>query len=803
MLRQKNLAPVRFAAKVTSTRPPAPQACVVARGMFSLVQGGPMAPLLDPLGLPRGVLLGEVHADGDDERQGELLYPGDFADWKLRGEWMLRGPCFAPRGQPVRELPVAVQLGAAQKALLVTGPRVWVPGAFGDKPSEPQPFTEMLVALSTAFGGAGFAPNPAGKGLGAELPNVEDVRQRVTSRGDRPPPATFAPFPSTWPARAALLGKAYGPEYAARRPYWPVDFDGSHFQAAPADQQLEGFLRGDEELVLTNLHREHAVLRTRLPGLRVRAFVDDADGRAREIPLRLDTLFVDTDEAAAYLTWRGLTDVRDPELRDLLFALIVAEPLAEPARPADEHLAALRAFVADPQGAEEQRRAMQRRVAEIADEIPEPAAPAPHAATQKLMAERLGDLAGPLAAKLAAATGAATPPLPRPPKGAEAAEVDAAKLVDDAVAAAAAPGGQPTAAGQRREAAARVEAAVAKIQATRDDLARRGARPEQIEPLDRALAHPRLVAARAEAERSRAPEARELVPYGKLAGRNLAELDLSRRALDGADLSGADLEGADLRGASLRGACLDGARLARCKLDGADLEGADLRSALAIQASFQGASLRAAKLGRAAFPEASLQGADLRDARASFTLFTKADLSGARLEGAVLADSALIDVRLEGASFARAELPRTMLQGAKAPRVDFGGARLDGTSFVDAELEGARFFEAAGVRAVFYRARCARADFRRAALPEARFLEAQLQQARFYAADLRRALFHLARLGGASLRDANLFEADFGRADLTKTSLQRANCWGASFVGATFDATELADANLGASTLRR
>ena len=42
-----------------------------------------------------------------------------------------------------------------------------------------------------------------------------------------------------------------------------------HFNAAPREQQVKDYLKGDEWLAMENLHPEHAVYRCRLPGLRL------------------------------------------------------------------------------------------------------------------------------------------------------------------------------------------------------------------------------------------------------------------------------------------------------------------------------------------------------------------------------------------------------------------------------------------------------------------------------------------------------------------------------------------------------
>src|SRR5262249_12454151 len=149
--------------------------------------------------------------------------------------------------------------------------------------------------------------NPVGKGFHTpELPNIEHAGELLRSRSDSPMPAGFGPLSPHRPDRRAKVGENYGTSYRKKRaPYYADDFDWSYFNAAPPDQQVP-YLRGDEELVFQNLHPAVEVFRSRLPGLRIRAFANDLEGRFREVPMNLDTLLADLDEGALYLVWRGL-----------------------------------------------------------------------------------------------------------------------------------------------------------------------------------------------------------------------------------------------------------------------------------------------------------------------------------------------------------------------------------------------------------------------------------------------------------------------------------------------------------------
>ena len=109
-----------------------------------------------------------------------------------------------------------------------------------------------------------------------------------------------------------------------------ANFDWTYFNAAPDDQQLDGFLRGNEEVVLENLNPDHAVLKTTLPGIRMRCVVREGDDlAAREVQMNLDTLYVDSNKSELTLLWRGVADISDSDWDECREILVVSESLTE------------------------------------------------------------------------------------------------------------------------------------------------------------------------------------------------------------------------------------------------------------------------------------------------------------------------------------------------------------------------------------------------------------------------------------------------------------------------------------------
>lgn len=347
----KNLTPFFWGPRVTSRKPPQPELAVCVRGVWKLVPGQPLEVIADPMA--QGFMSGDTFAADDIDQKGALLHSNDFAEWKLHADLLLKGTCHPPGG-PATQCDVRFAVGNWSKTLRVVGQRVYRPGLLlGGKASEPLPFERMALSWQNAYGGAGYATNPVGRGFdGPELPTVEHPDAPVQKQGKNGvTPATFLPISPHWPQRAGKRGKKYDATWKkTRAPFYAEDFDWTSCQGAPADQWYDGYLRGDEEVLFEHLHPTAPQWRTRLPGLRIRAFVKTTDGVVREPEMHLDTLYADLDDGKLYLTWRGHAPIRELDMTDVGVVLIASEPLAEPPQPFAAYEAQLAAFEADPVG---------------------------------------------------------------------------------------------------------------------------------------------------------------------------------------------------------------------------------------------------------------------------------------------------------------------------------------------------------------------------------------------------------------------------------------------------------------------
>jgi uncharacterized protein YjbI with pentapeptide repeats len=788
--------PFLHGTKVTSRQPGQLEMTVVVRGAFRLAPGEPVAPIDD---LAKQALQGDLFGDDDDDRTGALLHASDFADFKLRTDLLLKGTCYPGEGRASPVCTARFAVGSWSKSLRVLGRRVWTERAF-DPISEPLPFTSMPITYENAFGGPELAQNPVGKGYRtAELPTVEDPAALLGSRRDTPEPAGFGPLSPSWPQRAGKVGTEYGKAWKkTRAPFYAADFDWSHFNSAPADQQLPGYLRGDEALVFEYLHPRAIRFSASLPGLRPRVVCRRTDGLTTEVPMNLDTLLADLDGERLVLLWRGLARVTDDQLDDVRTLFLGCEPLAAPL-PAAHYLAELDAFEKDPLGylrdrlmpAESKLRIAEARAA-IAQATaqaaapPKPEDPADHveallgAHGGALPAEQAGQrdaLLGQLRSLLQSSKGQ-LPKLsaqaraaggPTPTTAGALAALTAALAAQKAMATAR---GLPT---DRLDAAEKQLAQAEEQQRAADAAVAASGKPD-----------PRAAADTAATAAMSGPDGAAKSPAEEAPGpgANLIERDLSGWDLRGADLHGALLHGAKLVGTRLAGANLRGADLGDADLTDADLTGAHLGQANLAGVKARGAVFDEATLARTIFVKADLTGASLERVQGTMSVFQQTELSSAKLRGARLHKAAFSQANLDDADFTGAELDICTFLDVSAARARFDEVRLFKTSFLRSKMPGASFVEASGEGCSWQESVLDGADFRYAKLRRAQLNKASLHQAKLYASDFRGGRFERASLAEADFGKANLMSVSFNKARLAATDFSGASLYDAKFLGA-------------------
>lgn len=753
--------PFEFGFIPWQVRPPAWSLVIVVKGTYTAVDNAVCvdAPAQRPVH-------GAIH--WDDDPAASLRFDTDFAIFKPRAECLLAGTAHAPRGAPAAAVEVSFRVGGVYKSLLVAGDRA-------TDEASPTPFASMPLRWERAYGGAKLLANPVGVGIDLvdtpagrrrPRPNLENPHHTT----DRDEPWGAFPLAMHWSPRCALTGTYDDRWFRTRWPWLPDDLDWRFYNAAPLDQQIEGYWRGDEEVGWQHLHPERTRIRSRLPGETARCFALLRRGEVeefREVLLRFDTVVIDGDEDAVLCSWRGALEVADATASDVDTLFFVREPL-----DARRSLADCRAWL---------DRKLAEAEAEDRDLEAEPVPSEPDAAeafeltappTDGITHEGLQLLAG-LRAR-AAQLRAAQP--------AEAEMLDALHDVtrDDLSGETPDEPDVPIPEIKARAKAAEIELP--------EELA---ALPDEVEPEPTPADIAEL-----DAEHEAAPPTRESLLYHRahmqpFVGMELADVDLSGVDFSGVDFSGALLSRANFRGAILEGCVFDGATadaidFTGAILRGASFKGADLTGASAEGADFDGATLDEVVAGGARWTGSRFRGASLKGAELVDGEFSRCDFEGADLEGADLSHA-----RCEEARFVRAVMKSVWFEAVRAKAAVFDDGDLtglraaEGSDFTDASLQRVRandskWDHAALVRANLQQSQLEKADFAGAGLVQANFTRCSLRGAKFQEAIAVATVFVRADVFEGDFEGADLSHADFRGANLFGAQLWRANLTGAS-----------------------
>lgn len=669
----------------------------------------------------------------DDHPEESVRYDSDFVPFKPKTDLLLVGSCHVPGGKPVEACDVTFHVGSFHKGLVVIGER-------SRKKSSPKPFKKMPIRYERAYGGPGFGRNPLGRGVKTEaLPNIGTSSLPESSRE----PAGFGPIPNTWPQRMSKVGSFNRKWLKERWPWLPGDFDWTYFNGAPEDQQLDGYLRGDEELAFGNLHPEHPMYACRLPGVVPQVFVRKK-GNLEEVPLNLDTLYVDMDREKVILVWRGLTAVETIRMNEIEEAHVTCRKLEE---------SGLTGKAYEERLAEERRREQEEEERErVLLEDEEKASEESWTQFDEEMSQAEKEIEK-TRAELQASAGISEEAFSPKPMSLEA----AVKQFNE-----------------------NMGSLMAEIPESGKKFTPMEVPPEWLEedapPWTR--------------ERCREHE-------GSFSGEDLSGLDLSDLDLQGRDFREATLTGVNLKGSNLAGADLSEADLSKANLDGADLSEASL-----VRADLTGATLRMANLTRANCEEATLRETSLEEARLEEAVCTRTDFSDSNLGKALLRKSKLTQADfsrcvLEEADFTEALLDNACVEGAKGHRIKMDDADLTGLRAAGIpDFTGGSFLRVKGEGSYWGGAILPRTDFRFASLNHADFSETDLRGARLDAVELREGCFDDADLEDASLARTDVFRGSFVRARLIKTDLGEANLFEAEFWDAVLHKTNLQGANI-------
>jgi uncharacterized protein YjbI with pentapeptide repeats len=755
-------------------------ATFILKVAFRLVDGGPAE--IWPDDPP--ALRGDVPIDGNPALG--ISYASDWVPSKPRAEWLATGTAHPPAAAGSR-FEATIRVGQLAKTIAVVGERRWQSRLWGTRAGPAGIAGPVPIRPDQAWGGPDSGENPAGLGLADDrLPRLETAGAEINAPGSHHRPAWFGPIAAGWSPRGELL-RAPGTAWTETRwPWLPESFDCRFFLAAAADQWCDGFFRGDEEIVLEHLRPDVPRLRSWLPGRMPRCLVlrEGAGHELTEVPLQLDTIWIDADTLKTVCLWRGRCGVASVKLRDLS-ALVVDLPAAGEQRRLDDYAAHLppAAVGVPPTPARRDPAAIRAEMkAQMKAEME-----AEMAAFKQEMAEvrqqaeaQLGDRFSRLAEQVV---------IKAPPQGSlqegPLKAFEPLRSYADRMLIRLAKAVPP----QHRDRLTSVKAAVA------DGFASLAALPGKIPEIEATVA----------AKMPAKPGQHELVACGR-AGR-LVRANLRGRDFSGLDLAGCSFEQAQLSGAVFRGARLCGCNLRGANLVRADLTGADLSNAILDRADLSESLVTGVQWNGCQIAGTRLVGLALEGAVFTGVVGRWADFSRARLEGACFVQSRLPAVFFRDANLAGASFQETDLSGGF-----FDSAVLPRAAFIDCTARKAKFrFAADACGLVFHRTAAERSSWETAVLRGAEFLQADLTGASFAESladgasfdrcTLVEAAFDDASLVAANLTHANLLRCGFERADLSRARLDGSNAYEAGFWNSRLEGVSLIDTEVGRTLL--
>ena len=242
-----------------------------------------------------------------------LCYPSDLVPYKPRADVIVIGDAYAPNGDSLLKWDCSVQVGNLSHSVTVTGPRDWEYKKLGGWAlGDIEPVSHVPLRYDYAFGGMHPGPddaiitderNPLGLGLIDEnhsprdkpiaAPQVLEHRQELTDPFRKLVPAGIGPIPPAWLPRRPL-GGTYDQDWVDNVwPHWAADYDFAYHNSAARGMNVNGFLRGDERVILTNMHPDMPEIVLDLPSDPVMAHIVNDEGQRRMVAMACDTLYLD------------------------------------------------------------------------------------------------------------------------------------------------------------------------------------------------------------------------------------------------------------------------------------------------------------------------------------------------------------------------------------------------------------------------------------------------------------------------------------------------------------------------------
>lgn len=755
----------------------------------------------------------------------------DMAIPKVRAEFLATGHVYTHHQQEKTACAARIEIDTLNKTLMVFGDRYWA----GNKITLPQPFREMRLDWSRAYGGEGYEENPHGVGFRPEihqgreyrrLPNIEPFEGRMVSPKQKPEPASFGPLDILWPRRFSRMGKKYDASWLENDfPGFAKDIDWKVFNAASPGQwwQDRDTLPPQAKWRIWNMHPKKPLQEGKLPPWQARCFINRQRGDEtlfEEVALRATTVWFFPHLEQMMLIWQGHIRINEDDAADVLQLLPAMEKVGAPrsvnhyrkvlAQRMDKEKGALFAFREKdlvPEDAigpwidsevEESVSPMRDNMNNHANQLREQ-----HRARMEASGGDVNDLSGDFEEPQ-------MPKLDELPEFIEKMEKQAAEM-------------QAKAEARKHEMETRFP------QGNNDDNQPRGPetmhRMQEMLYLNRdSLGEKKLAQSRDALHQMYLMSVQHQPPARRLKGdlaqiiRQRAERTLAQGGdFSGIDLTGVDFSGMDLRGANFSKALLECADLSHCQLDGANFHGAMLARAGMHHASLRECNFEGASLALAQCYHSDFSGARFKDTQLQETLLDACTFDDATLEGLLFRETwftrcrfhrttldscVFLELTLSGLDFRHARMHKTTFVKSTLEAADFSEATLDSCSFVETSVDEARFVSATWLtcaaasessfnRADFAHATLRQSNLRQTALCGASFTLAKIENTDLSEADCRGASFHRASMVGSMFIRTDFRGVDFTNANLMGALLQKSQLGGAHFHGANLFRADL------------
>ncbi|MDX7998306.1 DUF2169 domain-containing protein [Xenorhabdus sp. Reich] len=771
----------------------------------------------------------------------------DLAIPKPCAEFLATGYAYTHHQTDKTTCTARIQVEKLEKNLAVFGDRYWV----DDSPSKPQPFEQIRLDWSRAFGGKNYEDNPLGIGSEPEeqedgmrvhrLPNIETLhnrlisKQRLLSEQEIPAPASFCPLDFSWPCRFTRIGKKYDNAWLENEfPGFSGDIDWRLFNAAPKDQWWEEKPSLPEQAAwrIWNMHPEKPVQEGTLPDWNARCFIKRLrldEEVFEEVIMRNTTVWFFPHLEKMFLIWHGSIQVNEDDAKDVL-QMISALELPDKPRPESHYLQVLEQRMDKEKGALYTFREKDLIPEEIIGpwldtEQPESA---PLLQLQKnfqnrekrlreQMKERLAEYGKDINALIPAQTEQHTdfksPKLDELPEFIEQIEQDIVRKRAEAEL-------------QRTEAVAKAkdQGIDVKNQTTENqirgpenmhrmqDILRQQQQKMEIDDKELARITQSMHTMYLSTVQSQLPALRLTGNLSQIIRKRVQNIMLHGGDFSGMDFTGADLSGMDLRGANFSRTLLESACLNHCQLDEANFNEAMLARTDICHASLRGAKLDSASLALAKcehsdFSEVSFEKTQLQETRFDHCRFhhvlfedlllQKIFISHCDFQYSQWKSCTFMELELPALKFHHANLSKVTFIKCKLKQVIFDNAELESCSWVETMANGSRFHSAKLLTCAFAMdSELNQADFSHATLTECNLRQMPLVKASFYAATLNNSDLSESDCQSADMQYLNATNSIFTSANFRDTLLNNANLAGALMQKCSFINTNLQNANL-------